>query len=91
MSTSHDPEFYQSPKFSPDKAEAPPRQRGCFFYGCIIASVLALLMLISRGNPHLRRIPLVESCGRTVHCHCARPASNCRNVPLKTARRSKTG
>jgi hypothetical protein len=45
MST-QDPEFYQTPKFSP---EAPPRQRGCFFYGCIIASVLALLVLILVG------------------------------------------
>jgi hypothetical protein len=45
MST-HDPEFYQTPKSSPEKYEAPPRQRGCFFYGCIIASVLALLMAI---------------------------------------------
>ena len=45
MST-NDPEFYQTPKFSPEHYEAPPRQRGCFFYGCIIASVLALLMAI---------------------------------------------
>ena len=48
MST-HDPEFYQTPKYSPEKDEPPPRQRGCFFYGCIIASVLALLMVISVG------------------------------------------
>ena len=45
MST-NDPEFYQAPKFSPEKYEAPPRSRGCFFYGCIIAGVLALLMVI---------------------------------------------
>jgi hypothetical protein len=45
MST-NDPEFYQTPKFSPEQYEAPPRQRGCFFYGCIIASVLALVMLV---------------------------------------------
>jgi len=45
MST-NDPEFYQTPKFSPEQYEAPPRQRGCFFYGCIIASVLALLLMI---------------------------------------------
>ncbi len=47
--SSQDPEFYQTPKFSPEQEQAPPRQRGCFFYGCIIASVLALLMLISVG------------------------------------------
>jgi hypothetical protein len=48
MST-NDPEFYQTPKFSPEQYQAPPRQRGCFFYGCIIASVLALLMAILVG------------------------------------------
>jgi hypothetical protein len=45
----NDPEFHQTPKFSPEQYEAPPRQRGCFFYGCIIASVLALLMAILVG------------------------------------------
>jgi hypothetical protein len=45
MST-NDPEFYQAPKFSPEPPQALPRQRGCFFYGCIIALVLALLMAI---------------------------------------------
>jgi hypothetical protein len=45
MST-NDPEFYQAPKFSPEPPEPVPRQHGCFFYGCIIASVLALLMVI---------------------------------------------
>jgi hypothetical protein len=42
----NDPEFYQSPKFTPEPPMALPRQRGCFFYGCIIASVLALLVAI---------------------------------------------
>jgi hypothetical protein len=42
----NDPEFYQSPKFTPEPPVAAPRQRGCFFYGCIIASVLALLVAI---------------------------------------------
>ena len=45
MST-NDPEFYQAPKFTPEQYQAPPRQRGCFFYGCIIAIVLAVLMAI---------------------------------------------
>ena len=57
MST-NDPEFYQTPKFSPEQYQAPPRQRGCFFYGCIIASVLALLMVILVGIARLRRLPL---------------------------------
>jgi hypothetical protein len=48
MST-RDPEFEHAPKFTPEQYEAPPRQRGCFFYGCIIASVLAVLMLILLG------------------------------------------
>jgi hypothetical protein len=48
MST-NDPEFYQTPKFTPEQDEAPPPARGCFFYGCIIASVLAVLMLIFVG------------------------------------------
>ncbi len=42
----NDPEFYQSPKFTPEPPMAAPHQRGCFFYGCIIASVLALLVAI---------------------------------------------
>ena len=45
MATS-DREFYDAPKFTPEPYE-PPRQRGCFFYGCIIASVLAVLFLIA--------------------------------------------
>jgi hypothetical protein len=48
MST-HDPEFQHAPKFAPEQYEAPPRQRGCFFYGCIIASVLAVMMLVLIG------------------------------------------
>ena len=48
MST-NDPEFYQAPKFTPEQYQAPPRQRGCFFYGCIIASVLAVLTMILIG------------------------------------------
>jgi hypothetical protein len=45
MST-HDPEFYQAPKFTPEPPQAMPKQRGCFFYGCIIASILAVLFVI---------------------------------------------
>lgn len=45
MST-QDPEFYQAPKFTPEPPQAMPRQRGCFFYGCIIASILAVLCVI---------------------------------------------
>jgi hypothetical protein len=45
MST-NDPDFYQAPKFSPESYQAAPRQHGCFFYGCIIASILAVLMVI---------------------------------------------
>jgi len=47
MST-NDPEFYQAPKFTPE-ANQPPRQRGCFFYGCIIASILLVLVLALIG------------------------------------------
>jgi hypothetical protein len=43
----HDPEFYQAPKFSPEYDEPRPRQRGCFFYGCVIASVLTVLLIIA--------------------------------------------
>jgi hypothetical protein len=45
MST-HDPEFYQAPKFTPEPPQPMPKQRGCFFYGCIIASILAVLGVI---------------------------------------------
>jgi hypothetical protein len=48
MSTT-DPEFYQAPKFTPEPPYALPKQRGCFFYGCIIASILAVLMAILVG------------------------------------------
>lgn len=44
---SHDPEFDQAPKFSPEYDNSRPRQRGCFFYGCVIASVLAVLLIIA--------------------------------------------
>jgi hypothetical protein len=44
----HDPEFYEAPKFAAESYE-PPRQRGCFFYGCIIASILAVLMVVAIG------------------------------------------
>jgi hypothetical protein len=47
MATS-DHEFDQARRFSAEDYE-PPRQRGCFFYGCIIASVLALLLVIIVG------------------------------------------
>jgi hypothetical protein len=43
----HDPEFYQAPKFSPEYEEPRPRQRGCFFYGCVIASILTVLLIIA--------------------------------------------
>jgi len=43
----HDPEFYESPKFSPEQDEYRPKQRGCFFYGCVIASVLTVLLIIA--------------------------------------------
>ncbi|MFI5456405.1 MAG: hypothetical protein ACHRXM_13230 [Isosphaerales bacterium] len=42
----NDPDFYQAPRFSPEPSAALPRERGCFFYGCIIASILAVLMVI---------------------------------------------
>src|SRR3954470_24816599 len=42
-----DPEFYQAPKFSADYDELRPRQRGCFFYGCVIASVLIVLLILA--------------------------------------------
>jgi hypothetical protein len=44
----NDPEFYQAPKYAPE-SQQPPRQRGCFFYGCIIASILMVLVLILVG------------------------------------------
>jgi hypothetical protein len=44
---SYDPEFNHVPKFSPEYDDSRPRQRGCFFYGCVIASVLAVLLIIA--------------------------------------------
>jgi hypothetical protein len=43
----HDPEFYESPKFSAEPDELRPRQRGCFFYGCVIASVMIVLLILA--------------------------------------------
>jgi hypothetical protein len=37
------------PSFQKPDYDEPPRQRGCFFYGCIIAGILALLLLIAIG------------------------------------------
>ena len=56
MSTA-EPEFYQAPKFTPEPPHELPRQRGCFFYGCIIALVLALLtaILLAAGTFFLYR------------------------------------
>jgi hypothetical protein len=44
---SYDPEFDHAPKFSPEYDEYRPRQRGCFFYGCVISSVLTVLLIIA--------------------------------------------
>jgi hypothetical protein len=41
-------DFSDYQKIAPPYDE-PPRQRGCFFYGCIIAAVLSLLLLIAIG------------------------------------------
>ncbi len=43
---SYDPEFYEPPKSPPRYDEARPRQRGCLFYGCVIAGVLTVLLII---------------------------------------------
>jgi hypothetical protein len=43
-----DPEFYNAPKFTPEPPVL-PKQHGCFFYGCIIASILAVLFVILLG------------------------------------------
>src|SRR5690349_19943547 len=47
MATSNS-DFPGAPRFTPEPYE-PPRERGCFFYGCIFASVLAVLFLIAVG------------------------------------------
>jgi hypothetical protein len=46
---SSDREFYEGPKFTPESYQ-PPRQHGCFFYGCIIASVMAVLLMVAVGT-----------------------------------------
>jgi hypothetical protein len=48
MST-NDPDFYQAPKFTPEPPKGAPKQHGCFFYGCIIASIMAVLTAIVVG------------------------------------------
>jgi len=45
MATS-DFDAYQAHKFTPESYE-PPRQRGCFFYGCIFAIVLMVVIVIA--------------------------------------------
>jgi hypothetical protein len=44
----NDPDFQQRPKDVPQPYETRSRH-GCFFYGCIIASVLAVLVVIAIG------------------------------------------
>jgi hypothetical protein len=46
---SYDPEFYEAPKSPPGYGEPQPRQRGCFFYGCVFASVFSLLLIVGLG------------------------------------------
>ena len=48
MSTS-DSDFYEAKKFSPEPEDKPARQLGCFFYGCLITGILALLLAIAIG------------------------------------------
>ncbi len=48
MATSK-PDFLEAQSFSPAPYGEPPRERGCFFYGCLISSVLGLLALIGVG------------------------------------------
>jgi hypothetical protein len=48
MATSK-PDFPEAQSFSPESYEEQPRSRGCFFYGCLISGVLALLALIAVG------------------------------------------
>ncbi len=42
-------EFYESPDSFKIKGSPPPKSRGCFFYGCITVSVLALLVAVGVG------------------------------------------
>ncbi len=79
MST-NDPEFYQAPKFTPEPPQALPKQRGCFFYGCIIATILALLMAIVLGVGALFRVSPTQPVGGPVHLHHAARASQGRHA-----------
>ncbi len=47
--TTHDPEFYNAPKYASEPPPSLPKQHGCFFYGCIIASVVGVLFVILLG------------------------------------------
>ena len=86
MST-NDPEFYQTPKFSPEQYQAPPHQRGCFFYGCIIASVLAVLAGDSRGHPRLRR--LTAGLGQMVNEYTATAPEQLPTVEMPAEKRQE--
>ncbi len=48
MASEHD-EPIQDPYRFESEAEPPKKPRGCFFYGCIVAIVLAILMAIAAG------------------------------------------
>ena len=60
--------------------QAPPRQRGCFFYGCIIASVLALLMVILVAIVVFVGYRFAQPVRRRVHRHRAARASQGRDA-----------
>lgn len=48
MATSN-PDFPSYQRSTPPPYEEPRREHGCFFYGCIIAGILSLLLLIGIG------------------------------------------
>jgi hypothetical protein len=43
------PGYSDYQKSTPPAYGEPPRERGCFFYGCIIAAILSVLLLIAVG------------------------------------------
>jgi hypothetical protein len=82
MATS-DQEFFEASKLTPESYQ-PSRERGCFFYGCIIAIVMALLFVLAVGVGFYM---LYRALGRAVEQYTATAPRELPKVEMPPERR----